>query len=151
MPKPPSWYHDGRLVLERQRLAQANAVVTRATDEIPLGDPATDQLHTARYAAWLAELQLAQRVMEFHGTGGTGGEGGFRPGDLVLDGEGGLYVRASAEDEKRGWPWAYASDSGVPLESEQPNEGTLGEDHPKRPLTLLVRGGRPVGGVTMCQ
>ncbi|WP_149037870.1 hypothetical protein [Kitasatospora sp. MBT63] len=151
MPKPPSWYYDGRLVLERQRLAQANAVVTRATDEIPLGDPATDQLHTARYAAWLAELQLAQRVMEFHGTGGTGGEGGFRPGDLVLDGEGGLYVRASAEDEERGWPWAYASDSGVPLESEQPNEGTLGEDHPKRPLTLLVRSGRPVGGVPMCQ
>ncbi|MFI6317306.1 hypothetical protein ACIBG8_07295 [Nonomuraea sp. NPDC050556] len=69
----------------------------------------------------------------------------WRPGDLVLDNQGRMFTRASAEDEASGWPWGYASED-VRDVTGRPHvpEGAVEEGHPTRPLRLLVRDGRPV-------
>lgn len=63
MEQPPTWYHDGQLSLDRQRMKQAHAVVTRVEDEIPIGEPATPRLLAARAEAWQAECLFAERFM----------------------------------------------------------------------------------------
>lgn len=63
----------------------------------------------------------------------------WEPGDLVIAADKGLWVRASEEDTAKGWPWGYPYES-----AGYPSTGAVEEGHPVRPLTLLVRRGRPV-------
>lgn len=60
----------------------------------------------------------------------------WRTGDLILDAAGGLFQRADEDQVAEGWPWGYAESSS----------GSVEEGHPRRPLTLLVRDGKPIGG-----
>lgn len=60
----------------------------------------------------------------------------WRTGDLVIADDGQLWQRANEESVAEGWPWAPPEGS----------EGSMHESHPPRPLTLLVRDGKPVGG-----
>ncbi|MER6513515.1 hypothetical protein ABT158_42360 [Nonomuraea sp. NPDC001636] len=68
----------------------------------------------------------------------------WQPGDLVVDADGGLFTRASAQDEADGVPW------GRPRHAARHADGSIhvpageaGEQVPARPLTLLLRDGRP--------
>ncbi|MET8870127.1 hypothetical protein ABZW11_44945 [Nonomuraea sp. NPDC004580] len=69
----------------------------------------------------------------------------WQPGDLVVDADGRLFSRAGADDQARGLPWARPrdvarrDDGGVLVP-----DGEVGEQTPARPLTLLLRDGRPV-------
>ncbi|WP_406318371.1 hypothetical protein OHA77_13365 [Streptosporangium sp. NBC_01639] len=69
----------------------------------------------------------------------------WQPGDLVIDIRGRVFVRASGEDERFGRPWGYPRRDTLDI-SGRPvvPEGAVGEDEPTRPLTLLVRHGRPL-------
>ncbi|MEU8360132.1 hypothetical protein AB0C27_29385 [Nonomuraea sp. NPDC048882] len=69
----------------------------------------------------------------------------WQPGDLVVDADGALFTRAGAgEDAERGLPWGRPAevtrrdDGGVHVP-----EGVVAESVPVRPLTLLLRDGRP--------
>lgn len=68
MTTPPLWYFDGQLSQDRQRMAQAHAVLQRVQDEIPPGyvapGPAKDRLDRARAEACAAERLFAQRFLE---------------------------------------------------------------------------------------
>ena len=62
----------------------------------------------------------------------------WHAGDMVVDNTGAVYWRADAESVAEGWPWAYTA----------AGDGAVAEDAPRRPqLTLLVRDGKPVGGL----
>lgn len=63
----------------------------------------------------------------------------WESGDVVLDTHGDLYVRAHEQSVRDGWPWSTGCHGGT---SGPAPEGGVGEDHPARPLTLLVRGGK---------
>jgi hypothetical protein len=68
----------------------------------------------------------------------------WKPGDLVLDAKGDLWVRS----EHPKWVWDYPGDAGL-RDAEGRlyfPEGAVEEDYPARPLTLLVREGSPVVG-----
>lgn len=67
----------------------------------------------------------------------------WEPGDVVLDAHGDLYTRAHEQSVREGWPWSLGCDGGT---SGPAPEGGVGEGHPARPLTLLVRGGKAVAG-----
>lgn len=58
--------------------------------------------------------------------------------DVVLDANGNMWTRAEGDR----WPWAsgYANTVRLP-------EGDVADRFLKRPVTLLIRGGKPVGGV----
>ncbi|MER6007937.1 hypothetical protein ABT120_56020 [Nonomuraea angiospora] len=68
----------------------------------------------------------------------------WQPGDLVVDAEGGLFTRASVQDQDSGRPWGYPSgmtrgrDGGAHVP-----DGEVGETVPVRPLALLLRDGQP--------
>jgi hypothetical protein len=69
----------------------------------------------------------------------------WQPGDLVVDAEGGLFTRASAQDQDSGRPWGHPSDVTRRRDgSTHVPEGEVGETVPVRPLTLLLRDGQPV-------
>ncbi|MFI6179800.1 hypothetical protein ACIA8R_29945 [Nonomuraea sp. NPDC051191] len=68
----------------------------------------------------------------------------WQPGDLVIDNDGRLFVRATPQGEEAGWPWGYPTEharayDGGPVAPD----GSVEEGYPTRPLTLLVRDGRP--------
>ncbi|WP_049576844.1 hypothetical protein [Nonomuraea sp. SBT364] len=69
----------------------------------------------------------------------------WQPGDLVIDVRGRVFVRASGQDERVGRPWGYPRPDTLDV-SGRPvvPEGAVGEQEPIRPLTLLVRHGRPL-------
>ncbi|MCX4750962.1 hypothetical protein OG455_41510 [Kitasatospora sp. NBC_01287] len=69
----------------------------------------------------------------------------WQPGDLVLAADGHLWVRAYPEDVEKGWPWAHSA------ETVGAGSGAVEEDYPVRPLTLLVRDGRAVGGTVVAE
>ncbi|QLE71122.1 hypothetical protein FGW37_05455 [Streptomyces rectiverticillatus] len=139
--RAPTWYMDGQLSLDRRRVREAYAIVARVEDEIPPGDPATDKLQDARAEAFVAERLFAERFMELANTDGRGVGDRFQAGDVVMDANGDLWQRARDEDVAKGWPWAYMT------EGLGDAEGGLEEEHPARPLRLLIRDGRPLGGV----
>lgn len=60
----------------------------------------------------------------------------WQHGDVVLAADGELWRRAA----EQGWTWAYVWSQ----------EGSVEEDHPQRPLTLLVRDGLPARVCTRC-
>jgi hypothetical protein len=60
----------------------------------------------------------------------------WQHGDVVMAADGELWRRAADRHAEQGWPWAYVWSQ----------EGSVEEDYPPRPLTLLVRGGQPVLG-----
>lgn len=62
----------------------------------------------------------------------------WQTGDCVIDGDSRLWQRAYPEDVDQGWPWAYV-DSALTV---SPNEGSVAENDPTRPLRLLWRSGR---------
>jgi hypothetical protein len=62
----------------------------------------------------------------------------WQPGDVVLDAQGDLWTRSAQHDVDQGWPWAYTYGSGRSVP-----EGSVSESCPARPLTLLIRGGKP--------
>lgn len=61
----------------------------------------------------------------------------WRRGDMVVDNAGQVFWRADARSVAEGWPWAHSESA----------DGAVAEDAPRRPLTLLVRDGKPVGGL----
>jgi len=61
----------------------------------------------------------------------------WRTGDLIFDANGDLFQRADEDQVAQGWPWGSA----------ESRSGSVDEAHPRRPVTLLVRDGRPIGGV----
>lgn len=61
----------------------------------------------------------------------------WRPGDLIFDARGRLFQRADEDQAAEGWPWGSA----------ESRSGSVEEEYPQRPVTLLVRDGRPVGGI----
>jgi hypothetical protein len=65
------------------------------------------------------------------------------PGDVVLAADRSLWCRAQEHDLAQGWPWAYC-DGMAPKDGIGCPSGSVNEDYPVRPLTLLVRNGRPV-------
>ena len=69
----------------------------------------------------------------------------WQSGDIVLDRVGGIYQRASAEDIADGWAWCEGAESALDkFGGTYVPEGSVDEHLPARPLTLLVRDGRPV-------
>ncbi|MGW5259668.1 hypothetical protein ACWEQG_01755 [Microbispora sp. NPDC004025] len=69
----------------------------------------------------------------------------WQSGDVVLDNRGNLYARASERDAGQGYPWGYVSGATRTVDGQAwVPEGSLEEGFPVRPLTLLVREGRPV-------
>ncbi|WP_157536194.1 hypothetical protein [Kitasatospora mediocidica] len=114
-------------------------------DEIPVGDPATPRLQAARGEAWAAERLFAERFVELAGTDGRGAGTDWQTGDLVLAADGHLWVRAYPEDVAKGWAWAHST------EQVGASSGAVEEEYPERPLTLLVREGKPVGGVRVVE
>ncbi|MFF3249768.1 hypothetical protein ACFYWP_01890 [Actinacidiphila glaucinigra] len=68
----------------------------------------------------------------------------WKPGDVVLDAEGNLRVRS----EHPKWVWDYPNEGSLRDRFGHLTfpEGGLEEKDVPRPLTLLVREGRPVGG-----
>lgn len=69
----------------------------------------------------------------------------WQPGDVVIDNRGNLYSRASEDDADQGFPWGYVSGATRTADGQAwVPEGSLEEGFPVRPLTLLVREGRPV-------
>lgn len=78
--------------------------------------------------------------------GVTAGAEEWAAGDVVLAADGGLWVRAAAHDIEQGWPWAYCHGYAPQTGKTPPPEGAVPEDHPVRPLVLLLRDGHPVGG-----
>jgi hypothetical protein len=69
----------------------------------------------------------------------------WQPGDLVVDADGGLFTRASAQDQDKGLPWGYPHGVARHVDGRtHVPEGEVGESVPARPLTLLLRDGRPV-------
>lgn len=69
----------------------------------------------------------------------------WQPGDLVLDAEGSLFTRAGLADQAGGRPWGYPDNRTRRLTGEPfIPEGIATEDFPVRPLTLMLRDGRPI-------
>ncbi|GAA0955744.1 hypothetical protein [Nonomuraea longicatena] len=66
----------------------------------------------------------------------------WKPGDVVLDAEGNLFARS---DDPR-WVWGYPSNTARTHFGVTVPDGSVEEDDPVRPLTLLVRDGYPVLG-----
>jgi hypothetical protein len=64
----------------------------------------------------------------------------WQTGDLVLAADRRLYTRADpgCKGFDR-WPWGH----------EGSDDPSVEEEYPKRPLTLLVRGGKALGGVVV--
>ncbi|MEN4464155.1 hypothetical protein VXE65_19130 [Mycolicibacterium conceptionense] len=78
--------------------------------------------------------------------GATGeSEPAWQAGDIVLDSAGGIYQRASAEDIADGWAWCEGAEAALDkFGRTYVPEGSVDEHKPVRPLTLVVRDGRPV-------
>ncbi len=68
----------------------------------------------------------------------------WQPGDIVLDADRGLWCRAEQRDVAQGWPWAYAPSRAPRRQDNNIPEGAVAEKDPVRPLTLILRDGRPV-------
>ncbi|MEU1813212.1 hypothetical protein [Micromonospora aurantiaca (nom. illeg.)] len=68
----------------------------------------------------------------------------WQTGDIVLAADRALWCRARDEDIAQGWPWAYAGDHAPRSVGDHLPEGAVEEQRPVRPLTLLLRDGRPV-------
>lgn len=78
---------------------------------------------------------------------GKAGES-WQEGDLVIALDGALWVRAYEEDEVKGWPWGYPGETARSFTGGAAGvSGSVPEDVPVRPLTLLVRNGRPYSPV----
>lgn len=69
----------------------------------------------------------------------------WQTGDLVLAADGHLWIRAYPEDTAKGWPWGHST------ETIGASSGAVEENHPARPLTLLVRDGQAVGGTVVAE
>ncbi|MFD4830163.1 helix-turn-helix transcriptional regulator [Streptomyces uncialis] len=66
----------------------------------------------------------------------------WQPGDVVLDGAGNIRVRTDHPH----WVWGYPNEGATRAPDGRPSfpSGSLSEEEVVRPLTLLVRDGRPV-------
>jgi hypothetical protein len=72
----------------------------------------------------------------------------WQPGDVILSADRNLYIRARECDVADGWPWR----SGVydaPADGTGIGEGGTADSEVHRPVTLLIRDGLPLGGVTV--
>jgi hypothetical protein len=70
----------------------------------------------------------------------------WRPGDVILAADGHLYIRAREELTVGGmWPWH----EGISDAASSTYEGGTADADLKRPVTLLIRDGQPLGGVTV--
>jgi hypothetical protein len=77
---------------------------------------------------------------------GSGSVLPWQPGDVILSADGHLYVRVSEELTVGGmWPWH----EGVSEVTPGTYEGSTADADLKHPVTLLVRDGQPLGGVTV--
>ena len=65
----------------------------------------------------------------------------WQSGDVVLDVHGDMYTRADEQSIDEGWPWSLGCHGAT---AGHAPEGGVNEDHPARPLTLLVRKGKAV-------
>jgi len=73
----------------------------------------------------------------------------WRPGDVILSADQRLFIRAHEGWTGNGrWPWHEGADSAPTNGYEAPEGGTEDADV-QRPVTLLIRGGRPLGGVVI--
>lgn len=74
----------------------------------------------------------------------------WEPGDIVLDSNGSIYCRSNdTSEQERQWPW-HVGCQYAPVRGETPlPEGSVDEDHPVRPITLLVRNGHRVPNDTI--
>ncbi|TLF96837.1 hypothetical protein FEK35_27500 [Nocardia cyriacigeorgica] len=70
-------------------------------------------------------------------------------GDVVIDDTGYIWSRADDEDVARGWPWAHGATQTVRAGHPIAGEGSVEESAPVRPLTLLVRNGKPVNTIVV--
>jgi hypothetical protein len=68
----------------------------------------------------------------------------WKPGDVVLDAKGDIRVRS----EHPKWVWDYPNEGSTrdALGRLMVPEGGLEEKDVARPLVLLIRDGRPIGG-----
>lgn len=64
----------------------------------------------------------------------------WQPGDTVMDQKGQMWTRVDPRDGAHHvrLRWAYVA---------TPSTGSVEEEWPTRPMTLIVRGGKPVGGI----
>jgi hypothetical protein len=139
--RAPSWYFDGSLSLTRNRMKQAHAILQRVTDESPIGFVQSEQLDTARAEAWAAELAFARQMVEIESMGRFSE---FIAGDVVIDATCQMYVRASPKDAKKGITWQWWPNTGDDRVTK--SWGSFEEEHPERPLRLVMRDGRAIGG-----
>lgn len=69
----------------------------------------------------------------------------WQKGDLILSADRKLWVRADDESVEAGYPW------GEPPEqwdmARAGGEGSVEDGYVRRPVTLLVRGGKAVAGI----
>jgi hypothetical protein len=70
----------------------------------------------------------------------------WEPGDIVLAADRSLWCRAQDHDVAQGWPWS-SGPSTAPKDGQAVREGHAAEDDPVRPLTLLVRNGKPAAQI----
>lgn len=69
----------------------------------------------------------------------------WQPGDVVLDARDFLYRRYEPYDSDPEWVWGTVHETV----QAQPDPHLIHEDVPARPLTLLIRSGKPVGGIAV--
>ncbi|MGI5216289.1 hypothetical protein [Nocardia sp. CA-290969] len=73
----------------------------------------------------------------------------WQHGDVVIDDTGYIWQRADDADVARGWPWAHGATVTVRDGHPISGEGAVEESAPVRPLTLLVRDGKPVNTIVV--
>lgn len=73
----------------------------------------------------------------------------WQPGDVILSADRSLYIRVCDDNSGGGrWPWHDGVDC-VPTDGYPTPEGGTADYLVQRPVTLLIRDGKPLGGVTI--
>jgi len=117
-------------LVERVRVATSRVMSWRRVPLAEPGDEAAPGNLAAADAAAEASPMVGAEVLP------------WQDRDVILDARGTFYMRAEAGGRYSAeWPWGYTDNI------TDSTEGAVAEDEPVRPLVLIARAGRPIGGI----
>lgn len=74
----------------------------------------------------------------------------WQPGDVVMAADRSLYIRCSEGNDGGGrWPWSQGAGYVPEISDQGVGGGSTADEDVPRPLTLIIRGGLPLGGVVI--